>query len=753
MPYDRRMDEAEAARSRRLIDEGVTILHAGWNPSVDMVADGEHGGRHSPRSTLAYANVLLAGAATVPGLDSAARIARADAAIHAVLALQETRADDAHYGNFRWMLEDEAVDDLNGVEFMLDGLVPLLRDFAHILPESTTDALRVAIALGLDEIERLDVHVSYTNIYLSDVCNSVLGGELLGDEGSYYVERGRARLDEWLALTATAGAPHEYNSPTYLAVDLARVATLAEHAADASIALRARVAEELLWLHTATHYHAELAQLAGPHSRAYFDGSTGAGGLLKLALWRLLGDDALRPATPYAFRTREEGHIDIAGYPFHLPAYIGDLLRGRSYPFESRETADAKHGNDITTYMTPHYALGTAARPYGVGEPPEQWPGPNSLLLYFRRGEAPGYGVLSTRYIINDKGGAPAATGPSHAGDDVWEEGNFVGAQHRSRAIVAYGVYARLRPAHSYKLSVRLFGVSEQTEIWIGDRRVDAFPATIEPGDPVVIAEGAAYIAIIPLEPTDMGHGAAITVNRAGHLLTLDIENYRGPSKTFWEHRSQSGPFYKGNVRNAFAIEVASTDDFASAAEFRAHVGTARIADSVDEHNERSITYASDGGSVALRYSLADMRSIERRYDGIAYEPPAVWAGAIDGSGPQVRAGVENIVEVGRMRLLAGTAPRYIVADDGARRYIVLKVTDDEAPFLLETPEAMLDCDGVGFARIEVDETASVIRIDADGMLESIRVGGGHRLIINDTDVTDEMTTVVEGVREFAGLA
>ena len=444
-----------------------------------------------------------------------------------MLALQETREQDAHYGNFRWLLEDPCVTDLNGVEFMLDQLIPLAREHAGALSDDLVESMRAAIALGLAEIDRLDVHPSYTNIALSDIANSVLGGELLGD--SRYIERGARRLDEWIAFTIASGAPHEFNSATYVAVDILRLAAIVEGTRNPRIALKARIAEERLWLHVAAHYHPGLAQLGGAHSRSYFDGWSGAGGLLKLMLWKLLGDDDLRRATPYASRSREEGHLDVGLARLHCPDYVERWLREKRYPFEARETPDAARGVDITTYMTPAYALGTASRSYGVGEPPEQWPAFDSVHLYLKRTADPGYGALYARYVINDK--VPGA-GNAHGADDHWDEGRHVAVQHRNRAIVAYGLLPRIRPAHSYKLSVRLLGISAEDEIWIGDRRVDAWPAVVAPGERVVVAAGEAYVALIPLEQTDMGSDAPIELRLAADgVLTLDIYNYKGPGE------------------------------------------------------------------------------------------------------------------------------------------------------------------------------------------------------------------------------
>jgi len=144
-------------------------------------------------------------------------VARAERIVQIVASAQETRPQDAHYGNFRWHFEDEVVRDLNGVEFVLDALNAMIREHAGTLSGAASESIRAMIALGLREIDRLDVHPSYTNIALSDISNSVLGGEAVGDDA--FVARGHRRLDEWFAFTDRSGAPHEFNSPTYAAVD------------------------------------------------------------------------------------------------------------------------------------------------------------------------------------------------------------------------------------------------------------------------------------------------------------------------------------------------------------------------------------------------------------------------------------------------------------------------------------------------------------------------------------------------------
>ncbi len=708
----------------------------------------EFGVFHDGRASLAYATVLLREGGDA-GIERAARI------IRNVAGMQETHEGDAHCGNFRWFHEDEGVTDLNAVEFVIDHLNAIIRLDAELrLPPDAREALRSMMSLGLREIDRLDVHPSYTNIFLSDVCNSVLGGEALDDPA--YVERGAQRLREWFDFTNASGAPHEFNSPTYAAVDIARMATLAACTPkNPEIALRARVAEERLWLHTATHYHPELAQIAGPHSRSYRDGWTGASGYLKLMLWRLLGDDALRRQTPYFPNGREEGHTGIALDELGCPPYVMQMMRDKRYPYETVETTDAARELDITTHMTEDYALGTASRSYGVGEPPEPWPAWNSILLHFKRDEAPGYGTLFARYVVNDKGPGAVMYESTRVAEDFWEEGRHVGAQHRNRAIVAYGLQPRTRPARSFKLSVQILGASDRTQVWCGDLIAgERYPRELTAGEPIVIAEGGAYIALIPLEPSDMAHGAPIVLDRTEQGLRLDIYNYRGPAKTFWEHRSQAGPFYKGNVRNAFILEVASRGEYADADRFRRHIAGARISDSVDEEYVREIAYASDGGSIAMRYSLWDMELLERRFDGATFVPPMGRAGALDGSGMQWLQSRDSMIDLAGTKLLAGRAPKWLAADADAGRYVFVNPSDEEVPLWLETPRTVIECDAFGFGRVELDEGEGVVSVDALGEIGTLRLRGsdGLRLLINGTDATPALQPPdADGVRVFLG--
>ena len=252
-----------------------------------------------------------------------------------------------------------------------------------------------------------------------------------------------------------------------------------------------------------------------------------------------------------------------------------------------------------------------------------------------------------------------------------------------------------------------------------------------------------------------MAHDAPMVLDRTEHGLVLDLYNYRGPAKTFWEYRSQSGPFWKGNVRNAFILEVASRAEYADAEAFRRHIGDARVADGVDEDYVREIAYASDGGSVAMRYSLWDMTQLERRFDGAAYAPPMGRAGAVDGGGVQWIHTRDSLIELNGATLLARGAAKWLVADPEAGRYAFGHPSEDATPLWLETPRIVVECDEFGFGRVEVDERGAVVSIEATGEIGALRLRGpeGLRLLLNGTDVTHALGPPDGGgVRAFAGI-
>ncbi len=557
--------------TKRLVELGRADLKGRFDPVLDLVRDPFRPDRHQPHASLWYAGASI----------ESGDVSTAERIIEQVLTMQELRGSDSHYGNFRWHYEDEVVIDLNACQFVMEAMLRLRQER---LGNELRDRVFASIRLALSEAERLDVHWTYTNIYLLDVHNRILAGQLLRDDD---VRRaGEQRLQEWATRTKAVGAPHEFNSPTYAAVDLNCLADIANRAEDAETRELAMEMEHLVWRHTALHWHAPTLQLAGPHSRAYRRDVVGASGFLKVVLYKLLGDERLLAPSPYYEGPDAEGHLIVAGIDYHCPPDAEAMFREPAAR-DVRETVVLAPRVETVTHITPEFALGTMSRPYGVGDPPEPWPMDNACIAYWRRdGDAPG--VLYTRYRVN---GGPIGKASSESLPrwmDIWEEGVFRTAQVGSKAIVAYGFMPRgQRSAESLRLDIRLLGLS---------------PGVADDGDAIVLADGEVYVGIVPLKPDNLGHSPHVTMWRDGEETVVSIVNYEGPAKVFWEYRSLSGPFWKENVRNGFALWIASRYEFSSASDFRSALESVGISDETRDTG-RVIKF----GDVTLEYDLRQM--------------------------------------------------------------------------------------------------------------------------------------------------
>ncbi|MGA1196208.1 MAG: hypothetical protein ACO36I_06880, partial [Candidatus Latescibacterota bacterium] len=232
-----------------------------FNPETNMVYQEKDNGRmHPTRDAATLASRLLANGAPED-------IAVAENVLNALIACQETREGDPHYGNFWWYREDEMVEDLNAVEFVLSTLIPMMIEHGDRLSPDMQNRVKASIRLGLEEIERLNVLVAYTNIAAKDITNTCLGGELLNDPK--IAARGYKKMVEWMAFTDQFGTPFEFNSPTYTKVAINAMEHLIKHVQHPDTKVRAQTMATRMGLSVALHIHPKTGRWAGPHSRAY----------------------------------------------------------------------------------------------------------------------------------------------------------------------------------------------------------------------------------------------------------------------------------------------------------------------------------------------------------------------------------------------------------------------------------------------------------------------------------------------------
>ena len=538
----------------------------------------EYGLFHESRRAAHFAADLIANG-------TAQDIALAQRILPEVLGCQELDQCDPHCGNFYWMREDDHVEDLNAVEFVLSALIPMMIKHGDRLSSALHDQVMASIRLGLDEIRRLDVLVAYTNITTLDVVNTCLGGELLADAA--LAQRGYRKLAEWIAYTAQHGHPLEFNSPTYTSVTLGSLKQLIDLVNDHDTQVRAKAMSARLALSVALRVHGGTGRWAGPHGRAYQP--------------TVMCETA--PEIDMLRRWIAEGVV---------PDWIEGLLDGLATPFQAIETAERSLDLSLTTYQTASYALGTSTRAFSNQA--------NVCMAHFVRPDAEKPGVFYTRFILDDKwfGDAYHATDRTKT-RNLPDEADYWGVQDGNRAI---GLYAPtgMRACHSAKASLIWTERQQVDGIWIGGRRIDELPCSVPSGETVVIASGDVYMAVRPLIVTPLGKEAPIELVERDGDLVLEIYAYRGPQKNFWE-LNWPGAFFKGHPCVGFYLEIVNRSDFADGAalDFALQEGelTQNLAPAYTYagSGERlySVFYERDGRTTGMTVNLMNW-SLKRRW-------------------------------------------------------------------------------------------------------------------------------------------
>ncbi len=550
-----------------------------FNPDTLMLAKTtEYGRFHESRRAARFAANLIANG-TEQDIELAERI------LDEVLACQELDERDPHFGNFYWMREDDHVEDLNAVEFVLSALIPLMIEHGDRLTLEMQTKVLDSIRLGLDEIRRLDVLVAYTNITTLDVVNTCLGGELLAD--AMLAQRGYRKLVEWILYTGQHGHPLEFNSPTYTSVTLESLKHLIDLIKDEDTRIRAQAMSAKLALSVALHIHPGTGRWAGPHGRAY--------------------QPTVVCETPPEIELLRKWIAEGV-----VPDWIAGLWDNPKLPFQVVETAERSLDLSLTTYQTESYALGTSTRAFSNQA--------NVCMAHFARPTAERPGVLYTRFILDDKwfGDAYHATDRTKT-RNLPDEAEYWGVQDGNRAI---GLYAPtgMSQCRSAKACLIWTDRDEVDEIWVGNERISELPVDIPPQKTIVVASGDAYMAVHPLIVTPLGKEAPIKLVERGGELVLEIYAYRGANKRFWE-LNWPGAFFKGQPCVGFFVEMAARAEHADGAAFGRLVDQGKLAQQLapaytyagSGDRQYAVSYQRDGHEVGIAVDLMNWQ-LERRW-------------------------------------------------------------------------------------------------------------------------------------------
>lgn len=625
-------------------------LPENFNPKTLMLSKTtEYGVFHETRQAARLAAQLVANGAP-QDIELAERI------LEALIQRQERDERDPHYGNFYWMREDEVVEDLNAVEFVLESLIPLLFQYGERLSLPIRQRVLESIRLGLDEIRRLDVLVAYTNITALDILNTCLGGELLSDQD--IAGRGYRKLMDWIAFTNRSGHPLEYNSPTYTAVTLRALKRLADLTRHPETRLRAKAMSARLALSMALHLHAGTGRWAGPHGRAYQP--------------TVVGETP--PEIELARAWLADGTI---------PTWIEHILNHHPAAYPVVETADRSRGISLSTYHAPVFALGLASQ--------SLHPQANVCMLHYQREGADRPGVLYTRYILDDKwfGDAYHATDRTKT-RNLPDEGDFCGVQRGQQAIGLYAPTA-MREGSSAKAVLIWTGRDQVDEIWAGDQRIEQLPATIPAGQTVIVGSGAVYMAVRPLAITALGRETPVQLVERDGDLVLELYNYRGPHKRFWELR-WPGLFYQGRPICGFYLEVADRQDYAAGAAF------GRMVDGGTFKQELAppFTYSGEGERRYLAAYQRDGRELGLEVDVMQWRLQRRWTEAGELGWPMLESPLARQTDTGRVELggavlSCGQESAWLLANPAGGYWVAGYLGLQPAPLSLSTPQGTVN--------------------------------------------------------------
>lgn len=625
-------------------------------------------------------------------------LSRAEDVLLAVLSCQELDQNNPHYGNFFWEKEEGIVEDLNAVEFVLIRLIPMMIRYNDRISESLQQKIMFAVLRGLEEIKRVDVALIYTNIVAKDIVNSILGGELLGE--SSYVDRGTKKLKAWQAFIDQNGIPHEYNSPSYAPVTIRALSNLVDLSKDDEIKMIAKLIMIRLGISFALHLHPTTKRLAGPHCRAYYQFLT--------------------------FQTPPETQVfnDLIDQT-QLPEWLAKLVSHRPQKMNVRETSDHRKKVGIGTYHSESFSLGVATREHDTQSNRYISNQSNVFSVQFSRGSDALPGIVYSRYLLNDKWLGDYRTTASRGNHDIFlDEGSFRGIQNRNRSINIYSPKDLGAWERCFSAKACLIWNSKIDGVWINGKYVENFPTEIHNTDVIVVASGEIFTAIRPLSITDLGNNSPIRIVEREESIVLELYNYLGPTKTFWE-LATPGAFYQGRVRCGFYAEIAEKSEYSSGADFSAVVANGTLSEKIDG----PITY---DGSNARYWSVEYQRGDETlgiELDMMEFEIENMWASDSSDMLPMLDSPIAIQAHSGDLKIhnsllsCESEGVRWLVSMPDVKTWIAGYHGPKPTALNLKTPQGCVEIERLSRGLV-IWENGKV-QIESIGLIGNPRIVGG----------------------------
>jgi hypothetical protein len=233
----------------------------------------------------------------------------------------------------------------------------------------------------------------------------------------------------------------------------------------------------------------------------------------------------------------------------------------------------------------------------------------------------------------------------------------------------------------------------------------------------VVIGSGGMWCAVRPLTRTDKGRNAPIHLVEKQGDLVLEIYNYLGPKKAFWEMRPRLNPFFQGHPQCGVYIEMAEQSDYPDGKSFAWHVASGTLRDEADlpfttdfaaEHLW-TVEYERDGQKLGIEIDLMDWQ-LKRRWtqDGEQGWPML--------ESPAARQTVTGEITIGDATLSCGDVAAWLYANPVAKRWVAGYHGQTAAPLTLILPDGVVEIEAMGMG--------TVIWDDGDVTIEAIDLTG-----------------------------
>ena len=283
----------------------------------------------------------------------------AEAYLRRIFALQIMDSASKEFGTIPWDIGDSSVKDANSIEFNMQPMGAIVLGYGDRLSPVFKKEAQPHLLAALAALANHQVKVSYTNIFLMNTMNTIELAEYLGDKDA--LARGYKQWQAWWEYTQQNGV-HEFDSPTYYAVDLGDLNLGFLYVRDAAIHQQIKLALNMLWRDIASNYLIAGAHLAGAHSRDY-NLLSGHGGVEFYLYMEGLFDpqkgkftdsflekaDLLESERPGGYRVSQQ-ILDLAKTPERVV----------------RQRWDENPANVRYTYLTQNFAIGYANGQYGA---------------------------------------------------------------------------------------------------------------------------------------------------------------------------------------------------------------------------------------------------------------------------------------------------------------------------------------------------------------------------------------------------